>query len=465
MHWKQFKMIFFMALLLSFLPIGIHAQTTHQLTMEKAQQLAIEYNKQIKEQDLGIKIAQSQIRQQISTGLPQVTGSVDLQYFPQLATTLLPDFITPAVYGVNEDDFGLTPNNPLPDTEFFETTFGTEHNLNAGITLNQLLFDGSFFVGLEAARSYEAFVVKQKEVTESEIKYIVEQSYYNVLSAEENVNIITEGIELTKSLKNETEAFYKEGFVEKLDVDRLKLLIAQQEADKQNASNQLDLAKQVLQYQIGIPLSDLVEVEEDLDQVIQEPFTYKEEVGFYNNRKEYQLFDQSIGLRELNVRYLKSGYLPKLNAFASHTQSAQRNKFNYFDGDEPWFPTTVLGINLSIPIYDGGTKRHIIDQEKLNIDIIRTQQENLKEGILLEAVQGKSNWSHAVKQYELAKDNMDLASDIYNTTYIKYKEGVGSSLELNNADQDKIKARGQYIQSVVQMLLAKTNLKKAYGYY
>jgi len=124
-----------------------------------------------------------------------------------------------------------------------------------------------------------------------------------------------------------------------------------------------------------------------------------------------------------------------------------------------------LGLNLSIPIYDGGTKRHIIDQEKLNIDIIRTQQENFKEGILLEAAQGKSNWSHAVKQYELAKDNMDLANDIYNTTYIKYKEGVGSSLELNNADQDKIKARGQYIQSVGQMLLAKTNLKKAYGYY
>jgi len=427
---------------------NLNAQTVHELELEKAQQLAIEYNQRIKEQNIEISKAKSRIKQQISTGLPQISGNVDLQYFPQIATSLVPA----EFFGGNSG-------------EFAEVKFGSPHSLMAGVTLDQLLFDGSFFVGLQAARLYEDFVRKQKELTESEVKYMIEQSYFNVLAAKENVTIINDGIDLTESLKNETQALYRAGFVEKLDVDRLKFLISQQVAEKQNAINQLELAKQVLQFQIGIPLTDSIVVQEALDDVINDTFSANMDNNFFNNRKEYQLIDQSIGLQELNIKNLKSGYYPKLNAFASHSQSAQRNKFNYFNGDEPWFPTTVLGLNLSVPLFDGGWKRHIIAQEKMNIDILKLQQENLREGILLEAEQGKTNWKNAVEQYQLAKDNLTLANNIYNITHIKYKEGIGSSLELNTAEQDKIAARGRYIQSVVQMLVAKTNLKKAYGYY
>ncbi|MFT5763796.1 MAG: outer membrane protein, partial [Saprospiraceae bacterium] len=253
----------------------------------------------------------------------------------------------------------------------------------------------------------------------------------------------------------------KEGFVEQLDVDRLALSFAILETEIDNIDRQKELIYNVLKFQMAYPVQDPIVAVDDIEKLFvpasEEQLTA--DIN-YNRRPEIQVIDLGLQLNELNIKFNKSGYLPSLSAYGSYQQSAQGD--NLFD-NPVWVPSTVVGLQLNVPIFDGFEKRAKTNRAKLDLEEAQNQKTQLKQAISLEVTNARTSYISAQQRLSNQKKNMDLADKIYNTTKIKYKEGIGSSLEITQAEQSLYDTQQNYIQARYDLLVAKRALDKALG--
>ncbi|MFB6457603.1 TolC family protein [Chitinophaga sp. Hz27] len=377
--------------------------------------------------------------------LPSINGTGQYQYNP----------IT------QKQQFNLK-NFGLPVDSFTVASFQLPQNLMGEVRLTQTLFDPSVLVALQARKTLEALVVKNVTKSEIDVKENVYKAYYNVLSANKALNILSGTIHTMEKLLNETSEIYKNGLVEKLDVDRLRVQYTNLQTEQTKLVNLMELGTAALKFQMGMPLKQGITLTDTLstEQIVSDVANLDK--FNYNERIEYQLLETQKNAYEYDLKRYKLKGLPSLQLFAATGALRGSNKFDYFQ-NQMWYGYLNTGLNLSVPIFTGLQRRRQVDQAELQVKKADVQIDNLKLAIDLEREQSGSTFKNNVLTLQAQEKNMALAEDVYATTRTKYREGVGSSLEMSTAESDLLTAQNNYFTALFNAIVAKIELLKAYG--
>ncbi len=442
---------------------ALRAQEVKTFTLQQAQQYAIDNNYQIKNAKTDIEIAKQKVKENTAIGLPQVNASASYSYFMDIPTTLIPDFLSPAIISVNEDIFGLEPIVEVSgEPQYFEASFGSPHNATWGASISQLIFSGQYLIGLKAAKAYETLTQSTYEKSEIEIKDAVAKAYYPVIIIKENKNYLDSTLVSMKKMLYETEEYYNNGFREDTDVDQMKLMIADLETALAYMDNRLELATNMLKFMLGIKPEEQIEVTETVDALllsVNNEFLINSNFDF-NSNIDYNMLKKGEQLTYLQMRLRKSEYLPTMSAYYQYQQNGLRDQFDFFDFSKNWYPSQVIGVQLDIPIWSSGMRKYKVNQAKLALDKAKVQDTELQQRLNLTVETYRSEFNNAYLIYNNRLKNLEIAKRIYQKTEVKYKEGISNSLDLSASYNQYLSSEINYLTSILDLLMKKSDLDK-----
>ena len=460
-------------LIISFLLCGAgfnaHAQQTEAPTInafsaKQAVDYALKNAVQVKNALIDIELQKQVNKEVTAAALPSITGSGSLNYNPNVAVQTFPNFIAQGTYGVllanNVKDGNGNPITAPADYGLINAAFGAKYALSGGIDLKQILFDGQVFVGLQARKETIHNAELAADVTKEQIKANVYKIYYQLVVGERQIGTITANIDNYEKLLHDTKEIYKNGFAEKLDVDKVQVQLNNLNTQKLKAQNQIDAGLAGLKFLMNMPqkdslvLTDTLSDEELKSGILDEAYNYE-------NRKEYQQLESTIKLGEYNVRRYKLSKLPTLTLSANYSQSAQRQQFDFFKG--PYFTSSFVALRLNVPIFEGGANNARIAEAKLSLLKYNNSLDQLKSAIDNDVTQSRINMKSALITMDSQKKNTELAQNVYNTTKLKYDQGLGSNQEITQAQTDLITAQNNYYSSLYDAIISKIDYLKAAG--
>jgi outer membrane protein len=417
----------------------------HSFTAQEAVDYALKNAVQVKNALVDIQLQEQQNKQITATALPQINGTVSFVDYLSIPTQLVP-----------AEFAGGTPGT------FFPIKFGTKYSGTYGANLQQILFDGQVFVGLQARKAAIKNSVLTSEVTKQQIKANVYKIYYQLAVAKRQIGTIDANIATYEKLLHDTKVIYQNGFAEKLDVDKVQVQLSNLETQKLKAQNQIDAGKEGLKFLMNIPqqdslfLTDTLSDEEIKSGILDADYNYE-------NRKEYQLLENSVDLGKYNVKRYRLSKIPTLTFSANINQNAQRTTFTFFKGSEPWYTTSFMNFTLNIPIFDGGARNANIATARLNLQKMNNNLEQLKSSIDNDVNQARINMKSAILTMDAQKKNIQLAESVYNSTKLKYDQGLGSNQEISTAQADLVTAQNNYYSSIYDAIIAKIDYLTATG--
>ncbi len=355
-------------------------------------------------------------------------------------------------------------DSPFPGMgeEDLEFTFGTKHNASVGADVSQLIFSGEYIVGVMASKAYVGLIETNLQKSEIDIETTIAIAYYPVIILKENKTVFDSTLISLNRMLYETEEYYKSGFLEDTDVDQLKLLISDMETTITNIDNQLEIAYNMLKYQMGIKADDEIEVTEKLNDLLNEVNRdyLLNEVFNYNEHIDYKLLKGQEEMALLQLKLKRSEYYPTLMGFYSYQEDAMRDKFTFTATDQKWYSSQMLGVQLDIPIFSSGNRKYKLQQAKLELEKINVMDDQLKQGLSLKVRTSKANFNNSYLIYlnkTMAREN---AEKIYRKTEIKYREGISTSLELSQTYNQFLTAQIDYLTSILDLLNKKSELEK-----
>lgn len=458
--------VYYLLALLLLLNAQAQGQGPVAMSLDECIQYALENNENAINAQLDNQIAQTQIDETLSQGLPQVNGNIAIIDNLEIQTSFVQDFISPGVYEILREEDLLPDDTPTPPLQTFPAAFGTNWSSNAGLTASQLLFDGSFFVGLQASRTVKLLSEKEQRQTEVDVVEGVSKAYYLVLIAQKNLEFLDRNFQTIDTLLYETIQMYENGFSEKIDVSRIKINHNNIKTDLKNSAELLVTSFNVLKFQMGMPIQTHLKLTDDLVSLEESLQTLNVDTsGAIFRRPEYDVLQTNKVLVDLNIKNFEFQYVPNLYANFNFGWTAGTNTFSdltQFD-NETWFRYTSLGVNLSIPIFDGLYKSSNIQRNKIQLQQIETSISQLENNIKREVVEAVAKHENALRDIEAQKENLDLSGEIYRITRIKYQEGVGSNIEVIQTITDYEEARNNYLSALYNAATAQIELKKALG--
>lgn len=430
----------------------IHAQTL-QLSLDQAKQMAIDSSYATRDARYNIEKKEQEVKEVLAIGLPQISGSAELQNFFVVPKQRIPISGFPIGGGENG---GETP-------DFITAQFGTNYTMSAGITASQLIFDGTYLIGLKASKVVVQLTKYQEEKTEQEIKLNVAEAYHSVLLAQANLKILQENLDNVNSTLEETQALYDNGLTEEQDVDQLMLNRNQIQVNLDNTEAILETSKRSLNFIMGIPINTEVELTDKIENLVQlsNDQNYLARDPQLDTHPDMLLAKTNYEVANLQVKGDKAAYYPNLSAFYNYSQNAQANEFKFFDSSQPWFPTSVLGFTLNVPIWSSFQRKSKVNQSEIGLMQSELMMEQTKENLKLNVQVQRNNYENALKVWENQKNSVDLAQRILDKTTIKYREGVATSFELNVSQSQLLNAQTSYVRAAYELLTAKQELDKA----
>lgn len=400
------------------------------------------------------------------SALPTINGSISTQHFFAIPVTVLPDFLSPAVYGVLTQE-GVRNGAGMPITApssygTFPAQFGVPWQASAGFTVQQLLFQPDVFIGLKARATSMKYVSSNIDVMRDSIKSNVYRSYYAVLIGEKRLHFLQDGIKRLEKLLTDQEAMYKQGFVEKLDIDKTQVSLNNLKTTERQVIQGVALGYHALKFALGINIKDELILSDSLSPSIIKKDILELGNVVYENRPEVRLLNNVKTLQELDLQRNKLQYIPTIAAFWNYSKNAQRQKFDFF-GRGDWFNTSVIGVNMSIPIWNGGQRESKIRQARLNLEKTNNTISYVKNAIDLQQEAAKIQLTSALSNLDNQQRNIDLAQRVYYTTKLKYEQGLGSSFEVLQVEQSLQDAESNYYISLYEAVVSKVALLKAVG--
>ena len=432
--------------LLAFESIG---QETESFSLLSAEEYGVNNNDKMKNVLLDYEAAKKRVWETTAIGLPQISAEGSFQ-----------DFIDIPVSVVEASLF-----NPLaPEGELLEFQMGQRFTTSLTFNVNQLIFDGSYIVGLKFAKFWMEMSNNSIDRTKAEIKTMVREGYYNVLVAQENLSIMDSILLSTEELERENQILLENKIILQEDADQISLTLDRIKMNKQVAERQLEIAKNLLKLQMGYDLDKDIEVTETLDDVLADilansPITSDNAV---TNNVNYQMMLDQQRLDEFALMNEKAAYYPSVGAFLSHSQNAFRNEFNFFN-DGQWYPTTVWGIAVSIPITTSGQKVMRVQQAEIKLEQDQNNLNDFERTLEFQELQLKAEFQNAVDQMNFEKQNIALAKFIYEQSLKRKEIGAVSSFDVTQKQNQLLQAEGAYIGSIVQLLNVKIQLDKLYS--
>jgi outer membrane protein len=454
---------FIMYLLTWFLVVPeIHAQES--FTLSEAISYGIKQSNEVKLKNLAITDATHQVREYKSIGIPKVSANVNYQYYLAVPSQPVQDFLGPTVYGILFDE-NVIPERDLGAPQTFKFTLFQPNSLLAGVEASSLLFDASYLYGVKAAKNYKNLVLEEKEVSIQSIKENVTRAYMAVLLAGENLKVMENNKNnVEKSLK-EVKAMFENGFAESLDVDRLQLSYDNLQTQTEYIGQLVEISKNLLKFQMNYPMDKNIELTQTIDNIMIEwnnqPELSKDNIDF-TKRKEYTLLQLGQDLNNLDYKRIKAGYYPTLRGFANVQGNLYRK--NLFDNAETgWIPQSAVGLSLNVPIYDGGERSAKLQRNKIKNMQTEIQRQTLENSIRLQVQNAFISYNNANKILENRKKALDMTNSIYSKTLVKFREGVGSSFEVTQAEGALYQAQASYTESVYNVINALLDWKTALG--
>ncbi|MCF8227849.1 MAG: TolC family protein [Bacteroidales bacterium] len=442
--------------------LAIDAQEVKEFSLKEAQEYALEHNYDMKNANTDVLIAKKRVKETLATGLPQINASISTTNYFDIPTTLLPDFITPAIFAVNENFFDLQPEAPQPETQFFPAKFGTEYNASAEVSASQLIFSGQYFVGLQASRTFLEMERMRNIKSEMDVRENVSRSYYFALVAEENFNVLDQNLESLEKMAYETREMYQLGFLEETDADQLDLMVANLQTSLQSLENQIRLSYLNLKYSMGLPLEDSIILTDELSRLLEDIdyLALLNESFNPNNNIDYRILEKQKELSFNQLRLEQVAYLPNINAFFSASGMAMRSEFNFFDTDKKWYPTTLWGVEMNIPIFSSGNRSAKVQQARMELQKMQVMDEKMQEGLDVQVRTARNNFNTAYLTYQDKSKNLEIARRIYEKTQQKYEEGVATSMDLQQNYNQYLTAQTEYVNAIFEVLDSQLKLEK-----
>jgi outer membrane protein TolC len=418
--------------------------------LNAARQYARQHNYDIQNSELAINTAKKQIKEIAAGGFPQISGSAQYQDFLDIPTQLIPGEI-----------FGGEPGSTIP------VKFGKPHNATWGVSANQLIFSGSYFVGLQASKIYLNLTKQNMERSQLDVAETVTRTYYLISVAEENLRILEENLKNLQQLHYEVQESFKEGFVEDTDVKQLQISVTRLQNIVNTVRQQIEVTYKLLKFQMGIDLGQEIALIDNLESILSQvdvpsllarQFDLRQNIG-------YRLASTQLSLARANLKNEKMQFLPVIAGFASYQQNAQRDKFDLFDFDKKWYPTAVVGLNIKVPLFSSGARLFRVQQAKIAVKQAEITRQKAEQGLQLQYEQARTDLTSNLENYKNAKANMALAKEVYDVTLEKYREGVSTSLDLIEVHNQYLTAQSAYITGESQLLNAKNTLDKLFENY
>jgi outer membrane protein TolC len=421
------------------------AQGPLTLTLQQAMNLAAKQAYAVQASELEAEKARSKVKEITALGLPQVEGTASLNNYIKVPTSVVPNFFDPSA--------GL-----------LEVQFGVPWSTTGALALNQLIFDGSYLVGLEASKELRVRSEQELERTSADARYQAAKGYLGVLAAREGARLSAESVPILEKSLVEAEAMTAQGFMEATDVDRLSIALASARDRARSFAQQERVALAFLRLVLGVPEGTPVELTDRLETLLNDPaeVALAEAPLDMSRHIEHQLANTFVRLQTLDVKNQRSNYLPKLYGFFN-TQAQSFGQNGPWETD--WFPATLWGAQLQVPIFSSGLRSNRVKQAQLALRQTEVNLTATEQRLLAEAAERSEKARTALETYTTERQNLDLARRIFDRTSIKFTNGLASSFELNQDQTQYLTAQQMYINALVNLALARTDLRKALDLY
>lgn len=464
---------YILSFLLLFISGALIAQENEpkSFTLDQCIEYALENSYDISNARLEEQIAVAKVKETIGIGLPQISGSAGITHNQKLArffTTYDPNGGFIDLSGVP----GIQPGNVVAAQNFFQLkSAGT-----ASLSLNQIIFNGSYLVGLQAANAYKELSVKTTNQTNEQVIEQVTKAYYSVLVNRERMKLFDSNINRVDSLLITTRAMQENGFAESIDVDRIQVNLNNLITEKSKFEKLQQLSVELLKFQMNYPLGQPMEVVGELnEEIVNVNLDEYLRDWDYKSRADYQVLETNWKLQNLNIKNNYAAALPSLSANANLGYSTQspdigglfKTNSSISDdgaiGPDSWYSFSSFGVNLNIPLFSGLQRTYKVQQEKLELKKIENGFKSLEKGIDLEIKQATTNYQNSISALRAQEENMGLAQNVARVTKIKYEQGVGSNLEVIDAEASLKETQINYYNALFDAAIAKTDLDKAFG--
>lgn len=435
-------------LIISLLLVSNFSFSQQSFSLREAVDYAVKNHVNIRNAQLDILNAEARVNEIKGIGLPQINSN-----FGYTNNLIIQKVFIPA----------RTFDPTAAEGDVIAAEFGVRNAGQAGIGLSQILFDGSYLLGLKAADVYKELSKKALVQTKQQSAENVMKAYYSILVNEERLKLLNLNVGRLDSLLRDTKALNAQGFVEKIDVQRLEVQRSNLKIEMQNVERLQELSYYLLKFQMGKKINDIVVLTDKLADINVSELLPENEVDLkYTNRIEYSILQTQDRLAQLDLKNQKSAYLPKVILTGNYNYSSGRPQF--FDlVTKPWFNAASLGLAVQVPIFDGFQRKNRIIQSQNSLQKVKNGYELLENSIDLQVKQGQITLKNAYETLQEQKANMDLAQEIVRVSKIKYKEGVGSNLEVVTAEISYKEAQTNYFTTFYNALIAKVDLDKALG--
>lgn len=417
-------------------------EKTQQLSLQEAITYALTHSYEAQVSENNILSAQKKVWETTTIGLPQISGKLNYQNFLE-QQVVLADF----------DQDGI--NDPF--------VFGTKQNMNAVVTVNQLLFDGSYFIGLQAVKTYLKISEQAKEKTKRLTKEAVINAYGNVLVTESSIRILEENLKILQKNYQDAKKIYANGFNEEEDVEQLEITLGSLKNQLNNAIRMKSIAYQMLNLSLGNAIETNIVLTDTLDSLTEANISLELISRNFNveNNIDFKISENDQETKRLMMRLEQSKVLPTLSAFLNYGTQANADTFTFLNSSQRWFDSSLLGINLNIPIFTSFGTSAKIAQAKIALENADIRLEETKQRVSLEAQKAKNDYQISIENYQTSKKNISLASRIEKKQRIKFFEGISSSFDLLQAQNQLYTQQQNYIRSMLSVISNKATLENA----
>ncbi|MGL1888579.1 MAG: TolC family protein [Reichenbachiella sp.] len=422
-------------------------QEATSYSLETAIQYALENNQTAKNAQLEMDIADRQVGEILAIGLPQINANANLMHNYEIQPAFVP----------GGTDF--TPG--VPEGEVATLAFGVPFGSMFDVGLSQMVFDGTFFIGLEAAKTFTELSKKEFDRTNIDVAEAVSKAYFGVLVNRERFGLIQRNFDRIDTLLQDTEKLFANGMAEKIDVSRAKVQFNNLKVELDNYQSIVDVTESLLKFQMGVPLQNEIQLTNEIEDIDFFDFDLAKDFS-YEKRVEYQALNVQSELNELDIKQIRAQYYPSLYLKANYGKSAGSLDLpSVFTND--WYSAGSIGLTASMPIFDGMLKKRKVQQRQLKAEQLNNQTDYLAQNIDFEIQQALANYNRSIDRVRAQDENMGLSLEVYDVAKIKYEEGVGSNIEVLDADRSYKEAQVNYFNAIYDALISKVALQKAYG--
>ncbi len=417
-------------------------------SLDEAWQYAIDHNVNVQKAKIDRTIADHKVKETIGIGLPQLDGQAKYNYFLNVPVQLLPAELA-----------GGDPGKYIP------VKFGQKQSMTGGLTLTQLLFNGSYIVGLQSSKVYKETAALAEEKTEISVKEGIMMAYAAVLITDENIKTLEENRKVVEKSLYDTNETYKIGLIEFQNVEQLEYSYKSLLANQQNLNRSREKVLMALKYLMGYPLDEKMVLTSTLDEIIRKNETLVDLNATVNteNHIDSRLAENALTISQLKLKLEKSKALPTLSSALASNYNAYSDDFNFLSSSQQWFNTSVVAVQLDIPIFSGLQRHWRTQQAKLEVEKAKLDVNDTKRSLSNKAYAATIEYNNAYNSYKNAEELIALSSSIYNKQRIKFKEGLGTSFDLQQSETQLYDSQAKFYQTALELIQAKTKLDEALG--